>query len=95
MKANKFNSDCLKNAIKTKIKKIMTAKTTQTHFASELLKLENIHRANTTHMAKIISCIKLIENPAIEKATHEKNHFCICLGNITFINICSRVKSLH
>ena len=56
----------------------MIAKTIPTHFASELLKVENAHRANTVQIASIISCIKFTENPIIENATPEKNHFWIC-----------------
>ena len=61
-----------------KIQKIITAKITQAHFASELLNVENIHKAKTTHIARITNCMKLIENPITEKATQEKNHFCMC-----------------
>ena len=75
----------LKNAITKKIKKIITAKTNQTHLDPELLKAENVQREKTVHIAKTISWMKLTENPIIEKATQEKNHFFICCGNITFI----------
>lgn len=57
---------------------MITANTTHSHFASELLKVENVHNAKTAHTARIINCMKLIENPIIEKAIHEKNHFFIC-----------------
>ena len=86
MKANKFNSDMLKNAININIKKIITANIIHNHLASELLKLENVQRAKTAPIAKMISWIKLIEKPITEKATPEKNHFFICCGNITFMN---------
>lgn len=64
---------------------MIIARTTQTHLASELLKAENVQRAKTVPTARIISCIKLMENHIIEKAIQEKNHFFICWGNITFI----------
>jgi hypothetical protein len=83
--ANKFNSETLKKAINIKIRKIIIANVTPTHFAPELLNVENVQSANTAHIAKMISCIKLTENHMIENATHEKNHFLICCGNITFI----------
>ena len=66
---------------------MITANTIHTHFASELLKVENAHKAKTAQIARIISWIKLIENPITEKAAPEKNHFLICWGNITFMNI--------
>jgi hypothetical protein len=78
MNANKFSSEYLKNAMNAKIQKIIIAKTNQTHFALELLKVENAHKAKTTHTAKMINCMKLIVNPITEIATPEKNHFCIC-----------------
>ena len=78
MKASKFNSEYLKNAMNANIQKIITANTTQSHFASELLNVEKTHKAKTTHIAKITNWIKVIENPITEKATQEKNHFCIC-----------------
>ncbi|MBR7037481.1 hypothetical protein IKI14_06700 [bacterium] len=53
--ANKFSSDTLKKAITRKIKKIITANTIHTHFASELLKVENAQRAKTAQIARIIS----------------------------------------
>jgi hypothetical protein len=53
--ANKFNSETLKKAINTKIKKITTARITQTHLAPELLNVENVHRENTAQIDKIIS----------------------------------------
>jgi hypothetical protein len=81
-----LSSDTLKKAITTKMKKIITAKTTQGHFAQALLQAENVQRAITAPTAKTINCIKLTENHIIEKATQEKNHFFICCGNITFIN---------
>ena len=93
MNANKFSSEYLKNAMNAKIQKIIIAKTNQTHFALELLKVENAHKAKTTHTAKIINCMKLIVNPITEIATPEKNHFCICWGNITFMDdITNRIK---
>jgi hypothetical protein len=55
MKANKFNSDTLKNAITINMKKINTAKKTHIHFAHELLKAENVHKENTAPIDKIIS----------------------------------------
>lgn len=64
---------------------MIMAKTTQTHLASELLKAENVQREKTVPIARIINCMKLIENHITEKATQEKNHFFICWGNITFI----------
>jgi hypothetical protein len=64
--------------MKANIIKIITAKTTQTHFASELLNVEKTHKANTTHIAKITNWMKLMENHITEKATPEKNHFSIC-----------------
>lgn len=85
MNANKFNSDTLKKAITKKIIKIMMARTNHTHFDPELLKAENVPKANTIHIAKIISWIKLIENHIIENAAPEKKPFFICCGNITFI----------
>ena len=72
---------------------MITANTTHSHFASELLKVENVHKAKTAHTARIINCMKLIENPIIEKAIHEKNHFFICCGNITFIYHFVGIKS--
>jgi hypothetical protein len=95
MNANKFNSDTLKNAITRKIKKIIMAKTSQTHLAHELLKVENVQREKTTPMARIINCIKLTENHIIEKAIQEKNHFLMCCGNIIFINIIFRNKNSY
>jgi hypothetical protein len=68
----------LKNAITKNIKNIITANTNPTHLASELLNQENTHKAQTTPIAKTISCIKLTENHIIEKATHEKNPFFMC-----------------
>jgi hypothetical protein len=53
MKASKFNSEYLKKAMNANIQKIITANTTQSHFASELLNVEKTHKAKTTHMAKI------------------------------------------
>ena len=88
IKANKFSSDTLKKAIIKKIKNIIIARTNQTHLAPELLKLENIQRAKTTPIAKIINCMKLTENHIIEKAIPEKNHFFMCCGNMTFIKYC-------
>lgn len=64
---------------------MITATTIQAHLASELLKDEKAPRAKTTQIAKITSCMKLMENHMTEKATQEKNHFFICCGNITFI----------
>ena len=90
MKANKFNSDTLKNAITIKIKKIIIARITQTHLAPELLNAEKAHRAKIVPIANTISCIKLIENHIIEKATQAKNHFFICCGNITFMSVLCR-----
>jgi hypothetical protein len=55
IKANKFNSDTLKNAITINMKKINTAKKTHIHFAHELLKAENVHKENTAPIDKIIS----------------------------------------
>ena len=78
MNANKFNSDILKKAITIKIKKMIMANTTQTHLLSELLNVEKVHRAKTIQTARIINCMKLMENHIIEKATQEKNHFFIC-----------------
>jgi hypothetical protein len=57
-----------------------------------LLNVEKTHKAKTTHMAKITNWMKVIENPITEKATQEKNHFCICWGNITFIYSICRIK---
>ena len=57
---------------------IQIAKMNHGHLASALLNVENTHKAKTTPIAKIINCIKLIENPIIEKATPEKNHFFMC-----------------
>jgi hypothetical protein len=61
-----------------KIKKMIIANTTQIHLASELLNDEKVQRAKTIPTAKIINCMKLMENHMIEKATQEKNHFFIC-----------------
>ena len=95
MNANKFNSEILKKAITKKIKKIITAKTIHNHFASELLNVENVHKAKTAHTSRIINCMKLTENPIIEKAIQEKNHFFICCGNITFIYYYVGYKTLQ
>jgi hypothetical protein len=65
--------------------KMRTPNTKPAHFAPELLKVENTHKAKTIQIARIISCMKLTENPITEKATPEKNHFLICCGNITFM----------
>jgi hypothetical protein len=92
IKATRFSSETLKNAITKKIKKIIIAKTNHTHFDPELLNAENVQRAHTAHIAKTISWIKLTENHIIEKATQEKNHFFICCGNITFIEHIHRNK---
>ena len=78
MKANKFSSETLKNAITIKMIKIIPAVIIQSHFASALLKAENVPSAKTIQMAKITNCMKLMENHIIEKATQEKNHFFIC-----------------
>lgn len=64
---------------------MIMAKTTQTHLLFELLKAEKVQRAKTIPTARIINCMKLMENHMIEKATQEKNHFFICWGNIIFI----------
>ena len=64
---------------------MIMAKTTQTHLLFELLKAENVQSAKTVPIARIINCIKLMENHITENATPEKNHFFICWGNITFI----------
>ena len=57
---------------------MIIANTTQIHLASELLNDEKVQRAKTIPTAKIINCMKLMENHMIEKATQEKNHFFIC-----------------
>lgn len=76
--------------------KIMIAKTSHAHFDHELLSAEKVPRAHTIQIAKTISWIKLIENPIMEKAAQEKNHFLICCGNITFIELLhDNKKILH
>ena len=85
MNAKRFNSETLKNAMKTNIKNIMMASTNHNPLAFALLHVENAPNAKTTQIARMISWIKLIENHIIEKAAPEKNHFFICWGNITFI----------
>ena len=57
---------------------MIIAKTSHIHFAPELLKVENVHRAKTAQIDKMTNCIKLTENHKIEKATHAKNHFFMC-----------------
>jgi hypothetical protein len=85
MKANRFNSDILKKAIIINIIKINMARKIHSHLAPELLKVENVPKANTAPSDKIINCMKLTENHKMENATQAKNHFFICCGNITFI----------
>ena len=85
MKARRFNSEILKNAINTKIKNIIIPNTNHSHLASALLQVENAHKAKTIQIARIISWINVMENHIMEKAAPEKNHFFICWGNITFI----------
>ncbi len=87
MNATRLSSDISKNAIIKNMINIIMANTNQAHLAPELLKLEKVPKASTTQIAKIINCTKLTENPIMEKADHEKNHFLICCGNITFMNI--------
>ena len=86
MKANRFNSDTLKKAINTKIKRIITHKTIHNHLASALLHVENAHKSMTTQIARMISWIKLMVNHIREKAAPEKKPFFMCCGNITFID---------
>ena len=78
MKAKRFNSEMLKNAINIVIKKIIIARTSHNHLALALLHVENAHNAKTIQIAIIISWMKLMENHMIEKAAPEKNHFLIC-----------------
>ena len=54
------------------------AHTIHSHLASALLNAENVHKAKTIQIAKIISCMNVIENHMIDKAAPEKNHFFIC-----------------
>lgn len=86
MKAKRFNSDTLKNAINTKIKRIITPRTIHSSLASALLHVENANNAKTTQIARMISWIKLIVNHIKEKAAPEKKPFFMCCGNITFID---------
>ena len=69
------------------IMKIIMAKTSHAHFDPVLLSAEKVHKAQTIHIAKTINWMKLIENPIMEKAAPEKNHFLICCGNITFMEL--------
>ena len=60
------------------IMNMITPNTNPAHFAQELLKVENTHRAKTIQIARIINCTKLTENHMTEKAIPEKSHFLIC-----------------
>ena len=74
-----FSDDKVKN--KTDI----SEKNTKESEKSEKMFNKKNNKAKTIQIARIISCMKLTENPITEKATPEKNHFLICCGNITFM----------